>query len=238
MKKAIIIGATSGIGRQLALLFADKNYIVGITGRRKNLLDELKIQRPDNFIVSNFDITDSSIVTEKLEGLVTSLGNVDLLVLSSGTGDINETLDFNIEKKTLDVNVVGFTEVIDWVINYFLKQEQGHLVAITSIAGIRGSRHAPAYNASKAFQINYLEGLRQKVTKLKLPIFITDIRPGFVNTEMAKGDGKFWVASPEKAAKQILKAIQRKKSVMYVTKRWRLVATIVSLIPGRIYRRK
>ena len=238
MKKAIIIGATSGIGRQLALLFADKNYIVGITGRRKNLLDELKIQRPDNFIVSNFDITDSSIVTEKLEGLVTSLGNVDLLVLSSGTGDINETWDFNIEKKTLDVNVVGFTEVIDWVINYFLKQEQGHLVAITSIAGIRGSRHAPAYNASKAFQINYLEGLRQKVTKLKLPIFITDIRPGFVDTKMAKGDGKFWVASPEKAAKQILKAIQLKKSVMYVTKRWRLVAAIVSLIPGRIYRRK
>ena len=238
MKKAIVIGATSGIGKQLALLLADKNYVVGITGRRKNFLEELKFERHDNFIISDFDITDSSIVTGKLEELVIALGNVDLFVLSSGTGEINANLDFNIEKKTLDVNVVGFTEVIDWAINYFLRQEQGHLVAITSIAGIRGSRQAPAYNASKAFQINYLEGLRQKVTKLKLPIFITDIRPGFVNTEMAKGDGKFWVASPEKAAKQILKAIQRKKSVMYVTKRWRLVATIVSLIPGRIYRRK
>jgi short-subunit dehydrogenase len=238
MKKAIVIGATSGIGKQLALLLADKNYVVGITGRRKNFLEELKFERHDNFIISDFDITDSSIVTGKLEELVIALGNVDLFVLSSGTGEINANLDFNIEKKTLDVNVVGFTEVIDWAINYFLKQEQGHLVAITSIAGIRGSRQAPAYNASKAFQINYLEGLRQKVTKLKLPIFITDIRPGFVDTKMAKGDGKFWVASPEKAAKQILKAIQLKKSVMYVTKRWRLVAAIVSLIPGRIYRRK
>ena len=238
MKKAIVIGATSGIGKQLALLLADKNYVVGITGRRKNFLEELKFERHDNFIISDFDITDSSIVTGKLEELVIALGNVDLFVLSSGTGEINANLDFNIEKKTLDVNVVGFTEVIDWAINYFLRQEQGHLVAITSIAGIRGSRHAPAYNASKAFQINYLEGLRQKVTKLKLPIFITDIRPGFVDTKMAKGDGKFWVASPEKAAKQILKAIQLKKSVMYVTKRWRLVAAIVSLIPGRIYRRK
>ena len=238
MKKAIVIGATSGIGKQLALLLADKNYVVGITGRRKNFLEELKFERHDNFIISDFDITDSSIVTGKLEELVIALGNVDLFVLSSGTGEINANLDFNIEKKTLDVNVVGFTEVIDWAINYFLRQEQGHLVAITSIAGIRGSRQAPAYNASKAFQINYLEGLRQKVTKLKLPIFITDIRPGFVDTKMAKGDGKFWVASPEKAAKQILKAIQLKKSVMYVTKRWRLVAAIVSLIPGRIYRRK
>lgn len=236
MKKAIIIGATSGIGKQLALLLADKNYIVGITGRRKNLLEELKIQRPDNFIISDFDITDSSIVREKLEELVITLGNVDLLVLSSGTGDINENLDFNIEKKTLDVNVVGFTEVADWAINYFQKQQKGHLVAITSIAGIRGSRHAPAYNASKAFQIIYLEGLRQKVTKLKLPIFVTDIRPGFVDTEMAKGNGKFWVASPQKAAKQILKAIQHKRSVTYVTRRWRLVAKLVQLIPGWIYR--
>ena len=237
MKKAIIVGATSGIGKQLALLLTDKNCIVGITGRRKNLLEELKSQRPDKFIISDFDITDSSIVTKKLEDLVTSLGNVDLVVLSSGTGDINENLDFNIEKKTLDVNIIGFAEVADWAINYFQKQQHGHLVAITSIAGIRGSRQAPAYNASKAFQINYLEGLRQKVTKLNLPFFIIDIRPGFVDTEMAKGNGKFWVAPPEKAAIQILKAIQHKKSVMYVTRRWRLVAALLRLVPGQIYRR-
>ena len=121
MKKAIVIGATSGIGKQLALLLADKNYVVGITGRRKNFLEELKFERHDNFIISDFDITDSSIVTGKLEELVIALGNVDLFVLSSGTGEINANLDFNIEKKTLDVNVVGFTEVIDWAINYFLR---------------------------------------------------------------------------------------------------------------------
>ena len=161
MKKAIIIGATSGIGKQLALLLADTNYVVGITGRRKKLLEELELQRPENFIISDLDITDTSIVTEKLENLVATLGKLDLLVLSSGTGDINENLDFNIEKKTLDVNVIGFTEVVDWAINYFHKQQRGHLVAITSVAGIRGGRHAPAYNASKAFQINYLEGIRR-----------------------------------------------------------------------------
>jgi short-subunit dehydrogenase len=237
MKKAIIVGATSGIGRQLAILLADEYYIIGITGRRKNLLDELKYQRPDNFIVSEFDITETFHVTEKLDELAAKLGKVDLLILSSGTGDINEQLDFTIEKKALDVNVIGFTEVANWTINYFQQQQEGHFVAITSIAGLRGSRQAPAYNSTKAFQINYLEGLRQKVTKLKLPIYITDIRPGFVDTAMAKGGGKFWVATVEKAAKQIMKSIENKRSIAYVTKRWKIIATIFRLLPRQIYDR-
>lgn len=237
MKKAIIVGATSGIGRQLAILLADKNYIVGITGRRKLLLDELQFERPNSFVISNFDLTDTFVVTKKLDELASKLGNVDLIILSSGTGDLNENLDFNVEKKALDVNVIGFTEVADWTINYFQQKQEGHFVAITSIAGIRGSRQSPAYNSTKAFQINYLEGLRQKVTNLKLPIFITDIRPGFVNTEMAKGDGKFWVATVEKAAKQIMNSIASKKSIVYVTKRWRIIAILLRLIPRQVYNR-
>lgn len=113
----------------------------------------------------------------------------------------------------------------------------GHFVAITSEAGIRGGRQAPAYNSTKAFQINCLEGLRQKVTKLKLPIFITDIRPGFVNTEMAKGDEKFWVATVEKAAKQIMNSIESKSSIVYITKRWRIIALLLRLIPRQVYNR-
>ena len=96
---------------------------------------------------------------------------------------------------------------------------------------------APAYNASKAYQINYLEGLRQKATKTKKPIYVTDIRPGFVDTDMAKGEGQFWVATKEKAAQQIFTIIKRKKSVGYVTKRWRLIAEILKRLPSGIYRR-
>ena len=234
-KKAIIVGATSGIGRQLAILLANSHYIVGITGRRKNLLDELKHQQPDNFIVADFDITDTFLVGGKLDALAAQLGKVDLLILSSGTGDLNKALDFEIEKETLDLNVVGFTAVADWSINYFRQQEQGHLVAITSIAGLRGGRQAPAYNATKAFQINYLEGLRQKMTKMRLPIYITDIRPGFVDTPMAKGEGKFWVAPVEKAVAQIMTSIKRKRSVVYITKRWGIIAIIVCFLPDWMY---
>jgi short-subunit dehydrogenase len=237
MKKAIVVGATSGIGRELAILLADTNYLVGVTGRRKNLLDELKSQRPDHFVVSDFDLTEIFATGNKLEELTGTLGQLDLLILSSGTGEINEGLDFVIEKNTLDLNVTGFTEVADWAINYFQKQRQGHFAAITSVGGIRGSRHSPAYNASKAYQINYLEGLRQKLSRSGLPVYITDVRPGFVDTQMAKGDGKFWVAKVERAAGQILSAIEKRRTVVYVTRRWRLIAAILRIIPGWLYKR-
>ena len=103
------------------------------------------------------------------------------------------------------------------------------------MGGLRGNGISPAYNASKAYQINYLEGIRQKVTKLRLPIFVTDVRPGFVDTDMAKGDGLFWVAPVEKAGKQIFHAIQKKKRIVYVTKRWKLIAQILKIIPSSLY---
>jgi len=165
------------------------------------------------------------------------LGGLDLLVISSGIGEINETLDFEIEKQTIATKIIGFTSIADWTFNYFEKQQSGHLVVISSIGGIRGSSQAPAYNASKAYQINYTEGLRQKAAKLKTHIFNTDIRPGLVDTKMAKGEGLFWVMLLEKAVNQMYNAIIRKKKVVYVTKRWRLIAMILKLIPRLIYDR-
>ncbi|TDE47102.1 SDR family NAD(P)-dependent oxidoreductase [Flavobacterium rhamnosiphilum] len=237
MKKAIIIGATSGIGKGLAKLLSDNNYVVGITGRRTELLEKLKSEKPNSYFIKTFDITDIKIAVEKLDELKTELGGLDLLIISSGTGDLNDNLDFEIEKRTIDTNVLGFTCIANWAFNLFEKQKFGHLVAISSVGGLRGSRQAPSYNATKAFQINYLEALRQKATKLKQPIFVTDIRPGFVDTDMAKGEGQFWVATVDKATRQIFGAINGKKKIVYVTKRWRLIATILKRIPRPIYDR-
>ncbi len=237
MKKAIIIGASSGIGKGLAKLLTEKDYKVGITGRKTELLDELKKTNSNSFMIKTFDATDTKTSVEKLEELTSELGGLDLLILSSGIGDLNETLDFEIEKKVIDLNVTGFTNIIDWTFNHFEKQEFGHLVAITSVAGIRGSRQAPSYNATKSYQINYLEGLRQKVTKLKKPISITDIRPGLVDTDMAKGEGLFWVMPVEKVAKQIFKAIKNKSKVVYITKRWGLLGRLLKIMPRFIYDR-
>jgi NADP-dependent 3-hydroxy acid dehydrogenase YdfG len=186
MKKAIVIGATSGIGKGIARLLTENKYKVGITERRTELLNELKRENENSYFIKCFDITDTRNVVEKLEELISELGGLDLMILSSGTGDVNEYLNFEIEKKTIDTNVTGFTCVVDWAFNFFEKQKFGHLVAISSIGGLRGSRHAPAYNATKAYQLNYLEGLRQKSKRSGKSIFVTDIRQGFY-TGMAKG---------------------------------------------------
>ncbi|MDR2424710.1 MAG: SDR family NAD(P)-dependent oxidoreductase [Prevotellaceae bacterium] len=236
MKKVIIIGATSGIGRGLAEIYKNQGYMVGITGRRVELLDQLCASSP-SFVKKEMDVTDMESVVSQLEELTAELGGFDLIIISSGVGEINESLDFDIEKRTIDTNVAGFTRVCDWAFNRCVEQQSGHLVGISSIAALRGNRYAPAYFASKAYQMNYLEGLRQKARSLKKPIFITDIRPGFVDTALAKGENVFWAAPVEKAAKQIYSAICRKKKTAYITKRWRLVAVLLRLLPKMIYDR-
>ncbi len=235
MKKAIIIGASSGIGKGLAMLLAQNNYKVGITGRRTNLLEKIKESNPICFITKTFDITNTEKSIIQLNELASELESIDLIIFCSGTGDINNNLDFTIEKQTIDTNVLGFTNIINWSYNLFEKQGYGQLATISSIGGIRGSGMAPSYNASKAFQINYLEGLRQKSTKSKNPIIITDIRPGLVDTDMAKGENLFWLMPIEKVTKQIFYAINKKRKVAYVSKRWRLIAIILKILPRFIY---
>jgi len=235
MKKAIVIGATSGIGKRLAEILAKDGYKVGITGRRTELLLDLQRQNPDAFVTRSFDISDAALLVDNLEELVSELGGLDLLVISSGTGDLNGTLDFQIEKRTIDTNVTGFTGIAGWAFNHFQKQGYGHLVAITSIGGLRGSREAPSYNASKAYQINYMEALTQKAAKTNNRIVVTDIRSGLVATAMAKGKGLFWVMPVEKTVRQIYGAIKRKKRVAYVTKRWKVIAWALQQLPNFIY---
>jgi len=236
MKKAIVVGASSGIGNKLAIILAENGYKVGITGRRDQLLLNLQATQPERFTISCFDVTNVEKVPAHLQKLTDKLEGLDLLVLSSGTGKINPLLDTIIEQQTNAVNVAGFTAVANWAISYFETRGYGHFAAITSIAAIRGNRHAPAYNASKAYQVNYLEGLRQRSVHLKKPIYITDIRPGFVDTAMAAGD-VFWMAPIDKAAGQIFEALENKRSVVYITKRWRLVAFFMRLVPGILFKR-
>lgn len=228
MKKVVIIGASSGIGKSLALLYAAQGNQVCITGRRLPLLQEIQQQYPDKVSVSTFDVNALQ-NDSQLDQVVKELGGLDILVYSSGVGEFNKYLDFSIEKKMIDTNVTAFTQIADWAFNYFQQQGKGSFASITSVAGMMGSRHAPAYNASKAYQINYLIGLRQKAKRLNLPLSFTDLRTGFVDTPMAKAEGKFWVASPEKAARQMALAISRKAAVAYITRRWRFVGFFLKI---------
>lgn len=235
-KKVIIIGATSGIGRELAKIYAANNCIVGATGRRQELLESLQKEFPDQVMTKCFDVTGTE-NTEHFKNLLQQTGGMDLFIYSSGYGDISKTLDWEIDRQTTLVNVNGFVETTNFAFNYFAIQGHGQIAAISSLASIRGSSQAPAYNASKAYMSTYIEGLHGKATKMKMGISVTDIQPGFVNTKMAKGNGQFWVAPVEKAAKQIFVAIANKKRRVYITKRWWLVAKLVKLMPWWIYKK-
>ncbi|CAL2074951.1 SDR family NAD(P)-dependent oxidoreductase [Tenacibaculum sp. 190524A02b] len=234
-KTAIVFGATSGIGKMLTEFLVKDGYKVGITGRRLEKLETLKKQYPANIIFKQNDIQEVDDVEKIFNELVSELGEVDVIIQSSGVGYTNTKLEWDKENTTIQTNVVGVTKLYDLAYNLFKEQQFGHLVGISSIASLRGNRFAPAYFASKAYQKAYLESLYIKTKSIKSKkVFITDIRPGYVDTDMALGDGIFWLTPLEKACKQIYTAINRKKRVAYISKRWMLIAWVLKIVPSKI----
>lgn len=235
MKRVIIIGASSGIGRELARIYAREGCALGLAARRLDLLEQLAHELGEQPVAMQMDVSLTEEAAATLETLIQALGGMDLLIISAGTGHINPGLEWQYESDTIDVNVRGFAALAGAAMQYFLRQGSGHLAAISSVAALRGSAGSPAYNASKAFISNYMEGLACKAKASGKPIAVTDIRPGFVDTAMAQGDGLFWVAPSEKAARQIARIIVRRKPYGYVTKRWALIAFLLSIMPKRLY---
>ena len=233
----VIIGATSGIGKALFEKYANENNRIGIIGRRAHLLDKLYQKYPSKTIPTKADIINLEEIEQAINALHKEMEYIDLAIVCAGTGEINATLDYAVERPTIDTNVVGWTFVIDMLYHIFERQGCGYLVAITSAGGLRGEPMAPAYSATKAYQINYMEALRKKAFKNGGHIIVTDIRPGLVDTAMAKGEGLFWVMPVEKVANQIITAIRKKKSKAYVTRRWHILAITNKNLPFFLYKR-
>ena len=236
-KKAIVVGASSGIGRALAVELARNGYAVGLMSRRTALLEQLQAELGPTARVQTGDVSQPDTAMPALEKLIQEMGGVDLVVLNAGTGHVNPDLKWEMEQETIAVNSLGFAALATVAFNYFTKQGRGHLVGISSVAALLANSRAPAYSASKAFASNYLAGLRCRALRAGLPIVVTDIKPGFVDTAMGQSPGRFWVASPEKAAAQIMDAIRRRAAHAYITRRWRLIAWLFKTLPEFILRR-
>lgn len=237
MKKAIIIGASSGIGYELAKILSRNHYLVGAMARRVKLLNELRNDAENELFIQEIDAADTESAMDILTKFINEMGGTDLIVISAGTGDINNDFNWHKENETIKTNVAGFAALANVAFHHFMEKGSGHLVGISSIAALRGGRESPAYNASKAFESNYMEGLRQKIRRLRLPITVTDVKPGFVKTAMAKGEGIFWAAPADKVALQIYNAIKCKRSCVYITRRWRFIAWLLKMIPASLYER-
>ncbi len=226
-----IIGATSGIGRELWNVYSKSGeHSVAVVGRRTALLDEMKGQRPENTLTYPFDVNNYNEVESFLAEIQSDLATIDLAIVCAGIGDLNPDLNFETELATISTNILGWTAAVDALYHIFSRQGHGHLVTLTSIGGLASEPAAPAYSATKAYQINYTQALRKKCAKQG--IHVTEIRPGLVDTAMAKGDGLFWVMPTEKVARQIANAISKKKKSVVVTKRWRPIAFILKHFIG------
>lgn len=236
MKRIVIIGATSGIGQEVAKYFVRQGWKVGVAGRRLSALEEFRSFNPSQIEIQQLDVT-SEDAPEKLHELIDKLGGMDLFLQSSGVGSQNMSLNPEIEINTAKTNVEGFIRMIITAFNYFRQQGGGHLAVISSIAGTKGLGAAPAYSATKRFQNTYIDALAQLSRMEHLNIRFTDIRPGFVATALLKDGNYPMLMKPDYAAKRIVKALKQKKRIAIIDWKYAILVFFWRMIPGWIWER-
>lgn len=231
-KKAIVIGASSGIGLEVAKLLVGAGWTVGVGARRVE-----RMQQIGAVAVEQIDVTESN-ATAALQQLINKTGGMDLFFYASGIGKQNRELHEDIELATMQTNALGFTRMIGAAYRYFALQGYGHIAAITSIAGTKGLGPAPAYSATKAMQTTYLQALEQQANKRGLDIRITDIRPGFVDTALLSGDVRYpMMLRPERVAKEIVAAINQQSHVRIIDWKYRILTAFWRRVPRFVWRR-
>ena len=236
-KKVIIIGATSGIGREVALIYIAQGWKVGVAGRREAELESLRAEYPEQVYAQTLDVTQED-APEKLHALIEQMGGMDVFLLSSGIGKQNPTLETGLELATAATNVEGFIRMTNAAFHYFEQQGHGHLAVISSIAGTKGLGAAPAYSATKGFQNIYMDALDQLARMKKLNIQFTDIRPGFVATPLLNNQKKYpMLMEAPIVALDIVSAIEKKKRVAIIDWKFRLLVGFWRLIPKWIWLR-
>lgn len=237
MKKAIIMGATSGIGREVAIQLAEKGWKVGVAGRRQQMLDDLTSLSENISTSRQIDVTRED-APHILLDMIKEMGGIDMYFHSSGIGWQNTELDIEKELLTVNTNAMGVTRMVDTMFNYFAEHpdKEGHIAVISSIAGTKGLGAAPSYSATKRFVNHYLECLTQLCTIRRISnIKIHDIRPGFVRTPLISGATYPMQLDVKPVAKDIIRGIERGKSIITVDWRYRILVALWRLIPRWIW---
>lgn len=236
-KTIVIVGASSGLGRAVALHYASVGWKVGICARRIDRLREIAAEFPDRIVAETLDVTDAD-SGERFVRFIEKLGGVDVVLYAAGCGWNNPRLDAEKDERTVATNVVGFTRIVNAAFEWFAAHPtpsrcKGRLCAITSIAGTKGIGISAAYSATKRYENTYLESLAQLAAVRKVPVLITDIRPGFIDTDLLDTSAHRYpmLMSVPYAARRIVRAIDRRRKVVYVDWRWHFVVALWRLIP-------
>lgn len=244
MKTAIIIGATSGIGREVARKLAAEGWRVGAAGRRGERLEELQAEcGAESVVYEVMDITRPDAV-EALDRLLEKTGAPDLFLHVSGVGRQNRQLDETIDVNVMETNCTGLARVLPHILNYvkanpkYTSQNKAHIAVVTSVAGTMGLGVSAAYSASKKMQSTYVSALCQLCRMEKIPAQFSDIRPGFVATDILNPQHHYpLMMTVEEAAGHILKGLKRKRRVILFDWRYRILVAFWRLIPRGLWER-
>lgn len=237
VKRAVVIGASSGIGREVACLLIADGWNVAVGARRLQLLEELRLLATDRVIASALDVNDEH-APEVLLSMIRQLGGVDLFFYASGIGKQNRTLAEDIELRTVQTNGLGFTRMVGTAFRYMADNEGGHIACISSIAGTKGLGPAPAYSATKAFQNTYIQALEQLAHTRQLNIHFTDLRPGFVDTDLlSNGNNYPMLLDKCEVARQIFQSVKKRRHVQVFDWRWRILTAFWRRIPRFLWRK-
>lgn len=236
-KRAVIMGVTSGIGYEVARFLLSEGWKLGLAGRREENLRKLQSEFPGQVCIKAIDVKDED-AGNALFSLIDELGGMDMYFHSSGIGYQNANLDADIELNTLETNGTGFTRMVGAAFRYFRDKGKGHIAVISSIAGTKGLGIAAAYSATKRFQNTYIDALEQLASMKKIDIRFTDIRPGFVATNLLN-DGKKYpmLMKTDYTARLIVKALNRKKRIAVIDWKYRILVFFWRLIPRCVWKR-
>jgi short-subunit dehydrogenase len=241
--RAVIIGASSGIGAAVARRLAKAGYLTALLARREAALRRVceQINESAGEPLAHAYVHDVRLlddIPELFQTILRDLKRIDLIVYAAGVmpAVALDEFDMHKDRAMMDVNATGGIAWLGQAATLFSRMGAGHIVGISSVAGDRGRVKNPAYNASKAALDAYLEALRNRLSKKGIKVLT--VKPGFVDTDMLKASPRvFWVQSPDKVAEDIWGAIRSGKNLIYTPARWGLLMLIIRNLPSVIFRR-
>ena len=236
-KRAIVIGASSGIGREIAKQLSKNGYTVGLVARRKPLLESLQKELSNPAYIACIDVAGPQ-ARDQVQELITEMGGLDLMVISISAHIEADSLTWDKKSLYVDVDIKGFMAMADSAITLFKQQNSGHLVGISSTSGLRGNAQNPEYSAAKAWASYYLEAQRNYMIQNNYNVSVTDVCPGYVATEyypMGTDPRAYWEISAKEAGKVIMAGIKKKQKMAYVPRKIWIVAGLLKCLPDSLY---
>ncbi len=242
MDRILIVGATSAIATAVARLYAREGAVLYLLGRDEerlqSLVADLRVRGAAEVHGAAFDAARTADHGDILRRAFETLGTVDLVLLAHGSlpRQAECERDVSLGLRELEVNGIGSASLLAHIANHMEAQGSGCIAAVTSVAGERGRASNYLYGSAKALVSTYLQGLRGRLHARGVRVL--DIRPGFVDTPMTAGlaKGALW-ADPERVAADIVRAVDKRRELLYTPFFWRYIMWLIRLLPEPVFKR-